>query len=98
MLVVFTLGRVQLRSNDELRSYRNDLCKSLLKKPASESPEQKATREDRLMRCRLAAVAHPNRKGAAMYADAIGQLLKPLIAEAGWLKVRGANQTSPVPR
>ena len=85
MLAVFTLGRVQLRSNDELRSYRSDLCKKSLKKPAHETPEQKAAREDRLMRCRLAAVAHPNRKGANMYADAIGKLLKPLIGEAGWL-------------
>ncbi len=85
MLVVFTLGRVQLRSNDELRSYRGELCKKALKKSPEETPEQKATREDRLMRCRLAAVAHPNRKGAAMYADAIGNLLKPLIGDAGWL-------------
>lgn len=98
MLVVFTLGRVQLRSNDELRSYRSDLCKALLKKPASESPAEKADREDRLMRCRLAAVAHPNRKGAAMYADAIGRLLKPIIGEAGWFNVPADTQTSPVPQ
>ena len=98
MLVVFTLGRVQLRSNDELRGYRSDLCKTLLKKPANESPEQKANREDRLMRCRLAAVAHPNRKGAAMYADAIGRLLKPLIGEAGWLKANKDVPASPVPQ
>jgi len=87
MLVVVTLGRgVQLRSNDERRGYRSDLCKSLLKKPARETPAEKAKREDRLMWCRLAAVGHPNRKGAAMYADAIGRLLKPLITETGWLK------------
>ena len=90
MLVVFTLGRVQLRSNDELRSYRGDLCKKSFKKPADETPEQRSTREDQLMRCRLAAVAHPNRKGAAMYADAIGKLLKPLIGEAGWLGTSAA--------
>jgi len=96
MLVVFTLGRVQLRSNDELRSYRGDLCKKSISKPADETPEQKASREDRLMRCRLAAVAHPNRKGAAMYADAIGNLLRPLIGEAGWL-TRGASAASQSP-
>ena len=92
MLAVFTLGRVQLRSNDELRGYRSDLCKKLLKNVAPETPEQKATHEDRLVRCRLAAVAHPNRKGAAMYAEAIGDLLKPLMADAGWL---GANAAAP---
>lgn len=89
MLVVFTLGRVQLRSNDERQSYRANLCKSFFKKPPTETTEQQATREDRLMRCRLAAVAHPNRKGAVMYADAIGKLLTPLIADAGWLKATG---------
>ena len=96
MLVVLTLGRVQLRSNDELRSYRGDLCKKSYKKPADETPEQKSTREDRLMRCRLAAVAHPNRRGAAMYADAIGNVLKPLIGEAGWLR-RSASTAQPAP-
>ncbi len=95
MLAVFTLGRVQLRSNDERRSYRGDLCKKYFKKPAEETPEQEAAREDRLIRCRLAAVAHPNRKGAAMYADAIGNLLKPLISEAGWLRRTGEGVASP---
>jgi lysophospholipase L1-like esterase len=95
MLAVFTLGRVQLRSNDERRSYRGDLCKKYFKKPAEETPEQEASREDRLVRCRLAAVAHPNRKGAAMYADAIGNLLKPLISEAGWLGQNRDRVASP---
>ena len=100
MLVVFTLGRVQLRSNDELRSYRSDLCKNLIKKSSNETPEQKMDREDRMMRCRLAAVAHPNRKGAAMYAEAIGNLLKPLILEAGWLRPisNSTGQPSSQPR
>jgi lysophospholipase L1-like esterase len=95
MLVVFTLGRVQLRSNDERQSYRSDLCKSFFKKPASETAEQEATRKDRLMRCRLAAVAHPNRKGAVMYAEAIGKLLKPLIGGAGWLKANDGSIAKP---
>ena len=86
MLVVFTLGRVQLRSNDERRAFRSDLCKSFYKKPDHETPDQRVTREDRLMRCRLAAVAHPNRKGAAMYADAIGRALKPIVAAGAWLR------------
>ena len=86
LLVVLTLGKVQLRTNDERRSQRSDLCKFQFQKPQNETPEQKALREDRRMRCRLAAVGHPNRKGAAMYADAIGRLLKPLIMDTGWLK------------
>ena len=86
LLVVLTLGKVQLRTNDERRSQRSELCKLQFRKPANETHEQKAAREDRLLRCRLAAVGHPNRKGAAMYADAIGKLLKSIIAGAGWLK------------
>jgi lysophospholipase L1-like esterase len=86
MLVVLTLGRVQLRSNDERRSFRSDLCKSFFKKSENETPEQKAARDDRLLRCRLAAVAHPNRKGAAMYADAIGRMLKPIVSQGAWLR------------
>jgi len=86
ILVLLTLGKVQLRTNDERRSQRSDLCKILLKKPGHETPDEKAAREDRLLRCRLAAVGHPNRKGAAMYADAIGKLLKPLITDTGWLR------------
>jgi lysophospholipase L1-like esterase len=86
ILVLLTLGKVSLRTNDERRSQRSDLCKTIFKKPEHETPDQKAGREDRLLRCRLAAVGHPNRKGAAMYADAIGKLLKPLIIDTGWLK------------
>jgi len=93
-----TLGRVQLRTNDERRGYRGDLCESFFRKPAQETPDQKTKREDRLMRCKLAAVGHPNRKGAAMYADAIGRLLKPLITETGWLKQTApAAVVSPLP-
>ncbi len=98
MLAVITWGRVQLRSNDELRSYRGELCKKSLKKVPGETPEQKATREDRLLRCRLAAVAHPNRKGAVMYADAIGNLLRPLIGETGWLTRTASVGLSPAPQ
>jgi lysophospholipase L1-like esterase len=99
ILVLLTLGKVPLRTNDERRSQRSDLCKVVFTKPANETPEEKAAREDRLLRCRLAAVGHPNRKGAAMYADAIGKLLKPLILDTGWLK--GSSQmaapATPVP-
>jgi hypothetical protein len=98
LLVVFTLGRVQLRANDERSSQRSELCKALLPAALSESPEQKMIREDRFLRCKLAAVGHPNRKGAAMYADAIGNLLKPLLSNSGWLKGAGAATTAITPQ
>jgi lysophospholipase L1-like esterase len=98
LLVLFTLGRVELRANDERRSQRGELCKAVLPPAASESPEQKMTREDRLIRCKLAAVGHPNRKGAAMYADAIGNLLKPLLANSGWIKDASTATTAITPQ
>lgn len=99
LLVVLTLGKVQLRTNDERRGQRSELCNAIYKKPENETREQKAIREDRLMRCRLAAVGHPNRKGAAMYADAIGNLLRPIITESNWLMDprAGATPANPGP-
>ncbi len=85
-LVVLTLGRVQLRTNDERRRQRSELCELQYAKPKAETPGEKMAREDRLMRCRLAAVGHPNRKGAAMYAESVGRLLKDLLPDSGWLK------------
>jgi hypothetical protein len=38
------------------------------------------------MVCGLAAIAHPNRKGAMMYADAIKEQVQSLIATTGWLR------------
>jgi len=85
MLVILTLGKVQLRTNDERRNQRSKICEELFKGTKTETSSDKAVREDRLMRCRLAAVGHPNRKGAAMYADAVGRLLRKLMSD-GWLK------------
>src|SRR5207302_9380297 len=85
MLVVLTLGRVQLRPNDERRNQRSKICEELFSGTKTETPSDKAVRKDRLTRCRLAAVGHPNRKGAAMYADAVGRLLRKLMSD-GWLK------------
>ena len=83
---MLTLGRVQLRTNDERRRQRSELCELRYAKPKDEKPGEKMAREDRLMRCRLAAVGHPNKKGAAMYAESVGRLLKELLPESGWLK------------
>ena len=86
LLVVLTLGRVTLNTNDERRSQRSARCNEILKRPPDETKDQELAREGRLTRCRLAAIAHPNRKGAVMYAEAIGNQLKLLIKDGGWLK------------
>jgi hypothetical protein len=82
LLVILTLGRVTLNTNDERRSQRSASCNDIFRRPAGETKEQKKARQNRIALCRLAAIGHPNRKGAQMYAEAIGKQLKLL----GWLR------------
>jgi hypothetical protein len=93
LLVILTLGRVTLKTNDEQRNQRNASCKETFKPPAGETKEQKEARRNRIMLCRLAAIAHPNRKGAQMYADAIGKQLKIVMSSPGWLRSMNASAT-----
>jgi lysophospholipase L1-like esterase len=86
LLAVLTLGRVTLKTNDEQQRQRVASCNELYKKPANEKPNQKGEREYRRLLCRYASLGHPNRKGSAIYADAIVGKLKSLIAETGWLR------------
>jgi lysophospholipase L1-like esterase len=86
LLAVLTLGRVTLKTNDEQLRQRVASCNELYKKPANEKPNQRGEREYRRLLCRYASLGHPNRKGSAIYADAIVGKLKSLIAETGWLR------------
>lgn len=85
-LIAISLGHVSLRPNDERRSQRSELCERQFRQIPNETRQQEQTRKDRLMRCQLAAVGHPNRKGAAMYAVAIGDQLKTIINGRGWVR------------
>ena len=86
LLVILTLGRVTLKTNDEQRNQRGTSCKNIFKASAGETKQQKAARETRIMLCRVAAVGHPNRKGAQMYAEAINTQLNVVISGPGWLR------------
>jgi hypothetical protein len=86
LLVVLTLGKVSLKTNDERRNQRDASCKEVFKSFPGETKDEKRVRESRLMLCRIAAIGHPNRKGAVMYAEAISRQLQPLVADSGWLK------------
>jgi len=86
MLALFTFGKVSLHANDEVSSRRWSMCEDFFRKPAGETDAQKRVRKDSLMVCRLAAIAHPNRKGAVMYADAIKAQVQNVIANGGWLR------------
>jgi hypothetical protein len=86
MLAVFTLGRVSLHANDEVSSRRWSMCEDFFRKYPHETDAQKRVRKDNLMVCRLAAIAHPNRRGAVMYADAIKEQVQNLMTNTGWLR------------
>jgi lysophospholipase L1-like esterase len=89
VLVILTLGRVTLKTNDEQRNQRGTSCKNTFNAPAGETKQQKKAREALIMLCRLAAIGHPNRRGAQMYAEAINAQLKLVISSTGWLRGLG---------
>jgi hypothetical protein len=89
LLVILTLGRVTLKTNDDQRNQRGSSCKETYRRSGGETKEQKKAREARLLQCRLAAIGHPNRRGAVMYAEAISRQLKLLISGPGWLRDTG---------
>jgi len=93
LLVVLTIGKVALRTNDERRNQRDASCKGIFKPAPGETKVDKRSRESRLMLCRIAAIGHPNRKGAVMYAEAINTQLRPLIADSGWLPAATSGAT-----
>lgn len=86
LLVVLTFGKVDLRTNDEVRSQRASLCRDAFRSSRGETDEQKRTRKEQLLICRLAAIAHPNRKGAILYAEAIKEQMQSLMRDPGWLR------------
>jgi lysophospholipase L1-like esterase len=86
LLAVLTLGKVTLKTNDEQRRQRVASCNKQYERPAGETSSQRGTREMRRMLCWYASLGHPNRKGSAIYADAIVGRLKSLITETGWLR------------
>jgi lysophospholipase L1-like esterase len=96
LLTIITLGRVDLRANDEVRSQRSALCKEAFKPFPGETKDEKRMRKDHLMFCRLSGLAHPNRKGAVMYAEAIKDQVQVFIRNPGWLRIAaGPAATSP---
>ena len=76
MLAVLSFGKILLPGNDEVRRQRSASCKELFRREPNETAAQKKKRQNLLLLCRYAALGHPNREGAVLYADAITNLLK----------------------
>jgi len=86
LLVLLSFGKIQLETNDERRKQRNASCDEFYRRQTEDTTHQKKDRENRRLTCRYAALGHPNRKGALLYAEAITSQLKSAISEAGWLR------------
>jgi hypothetical protein len=83
VLVILSFGKILLPSNDEVRRQRVASCDEVYKRQPNETPEQKKKRQNGHMLCRYAALGHPNREGALLYADAITTLLKTNLGVIG---------------
>lgn len=77
-LLFLSFGKVSLQSNDDVRKQRTAGCNELYKEKPNETPEEKRDRKALRMFCRYAALGHPNRKGALLYADSITSSLQRL--------------------
>ncbi len=75
-LVLLSFGKILLPSNDEVRGQRTASCDEVFKKQPNEVAEQKKERKALHLSCRYAALGHPNRQGALLYADAITNILQ----------------------
>jgi hypothetical protein len=76
LMAILSFGRILLRTNDETRKQRAASCKEFWKAPPNETPSQKKERKNEELLCRYAALGHPNREGALIYAEAIVEQLK----------------------
>jgi lysophospholipase L1-like esterase len=74
-LLFLSFGKVLLPSNDEVRKQRSASCNEVYKEQPNETVEQRKDRKALRFLCRYAALGHPNRKGALLYADAITKTL-----------------------
>ncbi|HEV8369514.1 MAG TPA: hypothetical protein VGQ39_16280 [Pyrinomonadaceae bacterium] len=84
MLVILSFGKILLPSNDEMRKNRTASCNELYAEQPNEASEQKKERKAQRLYCRSAALGHPNKKGALLYADTITSILKSTIGVAAF--------------
>lgn len=74
-LLFLSFGKALLPSNDEVRKQRSASCNEVYEEQRNETVEQRNDRKALRFLCRYAALGHPNRKGALLYADAITKTL-----------------------
>jgi lysophospholipase L1-like esterase len=79
LLVLLSFGKILLRTDDETRKQRNASCKEFWKAIPAESATDKKERKNQELLCRYAALGHPNRQGAIVYAETISGQLKTIF-------------------
>ena len=78
-LLFLSFGKVLLPTNDDMRKQRIASCNELYREKPGETVEQNKERKALRLFCRYAALGHPNKKGALLYADAITNALKSTV-------------------
>ena len=82
-LLFLSFGKILLPSNDQVRKQRTATCNEVYNDQPNETVEEKKERKALRLFCRYAALGHPNKKGAMLYADAITDVLKSSLAVTG---------------
>jgi hypothetical protein len=72
-----------LRPNDQVRKQRYASCKAYWKALPTESETEKKERKNHELFCRYAALGHPNRQGASVYAQTISDQLESVFPALG---------------
>jgi lysophospholipase L1-like esterase len=82
IFLVLSFGGMLLPSNDQMRHVRGVTCSEIYKPQPNATPDEKKERKANKLLCRYAALGHPNKKGAALYAQAITNVLKAKFRSA----------------
>ena len=82
-LLFLSFGKILLPSNDQVRKQRTSSCNEVYQDQRNETAEEKKDRKALRLFCRYAALGHPNKKGAALYANAITEVLKSSLVATG---------------
>ncbi|PWT89492.1 MAG: hypothetical protein C5B55_11295 [Blastocatellia bacterium] len=78
-LLLLSFGKMPLPSNDEMRAQRATSCNEVFGEQPDETEEQKKERKTLRLSFRYAALGHPNKQGAILYAEAITNILKSTL-------------------
>lgn len=78
-LLFLSFGKVMLPTNDEMRKQRIASCNELYWQKPGETVEKRKERKALRLFCHYAALGHPNKKGALLYANAITNALESTL-------------------